>query len=102
MIVSHVDKKYCVPGDEKVLSKTSLLRYHNEGIKERKKLVAPATVPMMLMNTMRLHIKVLQLSKQVKASGKIIKNILMAAARDTEHDAFNSDWAWRRILEIWP
>lgn len=60
-IVSHVNKKYGVPGDEKVLSKTSLLRYHNEGIKERKKLGAPATVPMMLLNTMWMHIKVLQL-----------------------------------------
>ena len=37
-IVSHVNKKYGVPGDEKVLSKTSLLRYHNEGIKERNRI----------------------------------------------------------------
>ena len=26
----------------------------------------------------------------------------MAAARGTEHDGFNSDWAWRCIREIWP
>ena len=37
-MVSHVNKKYGVPGDKKVLSKTSLLRYHNERIKERKKI----------------------------------------------------------------
>ena len=92
-IVSHVNKKYGVRGDEKVLSKSSLLRYYNEGIKERKKMGAPPTVPLILLNAMRLHIKVLQISKQGQASGTIIKSKLVAAARGTEHDGFNSGWA---------
>ena len=52
---------------------------------------APATVPMMLLNTMRQNIKVLQLSKQGQARGDIIKSKLMAAERGTEHDGFDSD-----------
>ena len=50
---------------------------------------------------MRFHIKVLQLSKKGQASGKLIKAKLTAAAAGTEYEGY-SDWAWRRIRELYP
>ena len=50
MIVSFVKKKHGVPSDDKVLLKTSLLRYHKECIKERKKTGAPPSIPLILLN----------------------------------------------------
>ena len=63
---------------------------------------APPIIPIALLNTIRLHTKVLQLSKKGQASGKIIKAKLTAAATDTEHKGFDSDWAWRHIYELYP
>ena len=61
---------------------------------------APPTRMMVLLNAMRLHIKVLQISKQGKTSGKIIKNKLVASAVGTQYEEFDRDWAWRRIREL--
>ena len=51
---------------------------------------------------MRLHIKVLQLFKQGQASGRLVKGKLQAAAMGIEYEGFDSDWAWRRIREMYP
>ena len=101
-IVSQVNEEYGTDTVEKPLTKTTLMRYYNNDIKERKKVGAPPSIPLALLNTMRLHIKVLQLSKKGTASGKLIKAKLTAAAAGTEHEGFDSDWAWRRIRELYP
>ena len=64
------------------------MRYYNKNLKERKAVGAPPTIPLVLLNTMCLYIKVLQLSKKGKASGKLIKTKLTAATVGTEHERF--------------
>ena len=118
-----------VNGDHPIL-KTTVLRYHKIGIDKRRDVGAPTTISMTLLNCMRLHIKVLQISKvilknvhdsftftllftlltslfytiskQGQASGSKIKRKLIAAAICTFYEGFDSDWAWRRIHELWP
>ena len=118
-----------VNGD-KPISKMTVLRYHNIGLDERYAAGAPPTISMTLINCMRLHIKVLQVSKvilenvhnsftltllfklltyllytvskQGQASGSKIKRKLIAAAIGTCYEGFNGDWGWRRIRELWP
>ena len=51
---------------------------------------------------MRLHIKMLQLSKQGQASGRLVKGKLTAVVMGTIYKGFDSDWAWRRIREMFP
>ena len=57
----------------------------------RKIVGAPPNTPLVLLNVTRLHIKVLQLSKQGKLSSKIVKNKLAAATIYTECHGFDSD-----------
>ena len=87
---------------DKPVSKTTLLRYHKIGLDKRRAIGTPPTIPMNLLNCMRLHIKVLQVSKQGQAKGSEIKSKLIAAAKGTEHEDFDGDWVWRRIRELWP
>ena len=42
------------------------------------------------------------MSKKGQASGKLVKAKLVAAAAGTIHEGFDSDWAWRRIRELYP
>ena len=101
-IVAQVNCEYGTEDIEKPISRSTMMRYYASNITERKKAGAPPTIPIALLNTMRLHIKVLQLSKKGTASGKYIKAKLTAAAAGTEHEGFDSDWAWRRIRELYP
>ena len=57
---------------------------------------------MNLLNTIWMHIKVRQLSKQGQASGQTIKSKLVASLMETEHEILCGDLAWRRICGIWP
>ena len=57
---------------------------------------------MNLLNTMWLHIKVQQISKQGQASVQRIEIKLVALLMGTEHEGFCGDWAWRHIRDIWP
>ena len=82
-------------GDPFLVSRTTLTRYYKIGLDKKKRTEPPANIPMILINTMRLHDKVLQLSKQGQASGSSIKHKLTAATMGTEHKGFDSDWAWR-------
>ena len=61
-----------VNGDKPIL-KTTVLRYHKIGLDKLRAVGAPSTISMTLLNCMRLHIKVLQVSKV------ILKNV---------HDSF--------------
>ena len=79
-----------------------MLRYHKIGLDKRRAVGAPPTISMTLLNCMRLHIKVLQVSRQGQASGSEIKRKLIAAAIGTDYEGFDGDWAWRRIRELWP
>ena len=81
--------------DDEPLAKTTLLRYHNIGLDKRKPICAP-------LNTMRMHTKVQQLSKQGQDSGQTIKKKIVASVMGKEHKGFCGDWDWRRIREIWP
>ena len=72
------------------------------GLDKRKTVGAPPTIPMSILNTMRMHIKVQQVSKQGQASGEIIQSKLVASVIWTEHERFCGNWAWRRIRELWP
>ena len=101
-IVCAMNKKYGVKGDERPISRTTLSRYKLVGIANRQKVGAPEHIPTGLLNTMQLHIKVLQLSKQGQASGRMVKGKLTAAAMGTPYEGFDSDWAWRRIREMYP
>ena len=57
---------------------------------------------MNLLNTMRLHIKVQQLSKRGKASGKTIKSKLVALLMGKDHKIFYGNWYWSCFSERWP
>ena len=101
-IVQYINGKYGVEKDARPLSRTSLNRYYKIGIDKQKSVGTPLSIPMVLLNAMRLYIKVLQLSKRGQASGQIIKGKLVASASGTEHEGFDPDWAWRQIRELWP
>ena len=72
-IIDHVNESYLLNGD-KLISKTTL---HNKTKYLERTISRPGPkqlkVPQQLLETMKLHIKVLQLSKQGQASGTIIK-----------------------------
>ena len=42
------------------------------------------------------------MSKEGQASGKLVKAKLAAAAAGTIYEGFDSDWAWRRMRELYP
>ena len=87
---------------DKPVAKTTLPRYHKIGLDKRKHVGAPPTIPMNLLNNMRLHIKLQQLSKQVQSSGQTIKIKLVSLVMGTEHEGFCVDWDWRFIRDLWP
>ena len=101
-ILEYINKKYGVESDKTPLSRTSLTRYHQIGVDKRKSVGAPPSIPMALLNAVRLHILVLQASKLGQVSEKMIKAKLVASASGTEHEGFDPDWAWRRMRELWP
>ena len=118
-----------VNGD-KPISKTTVLRYHKIGLDICWAVGAPPTISMTLLNCMRLHLKVLQVSKvilknvhnsftftllftlltyllytvskQGQVSGSKIKKKILAAAIGTCYEGFDGDWVWHRIHELWP
>ena len=101
-IICSMNKKYGVKNDESPLSRTTLMRYKTFGLAGRQRVGAPEYIPTILLNAMRLHIKIVQLSKQGQASSQVIKSKLMAAAKGTKYEGFDSDWAWRRLREMYP
>ena len=78
----------------------TLTRYYKIGLDKKRRTGPSAKILMILLTTMRVHIKVLQLSKQGKKSGLSIKHKLTAVEMGTEHEEFDSDWAWRHIREL--
>ena len=81
-IVNHINNKYNDDGPN-FFSITPLMKYHKEKVRKTKTMGAPPTIPMVLLNVILLHMKFLQLSKQRKASGKIIRNKIVAYAVGT-------------------
>ena len=73
VIMLQVIKEYNTESFKLPITRTALIRYYNDDLKERKVVGAPPTIPQAPLNTMRLHIKVLQLSKKGQASGRLIK-----------------------------
>jgi len=61
-IIAQVNKT--LQCGDKPVAKTTLLRYHTVRLDKWKPIGAPLIIPMNLLNTMQLHIKVQQLSKQ--------------------------------------
>ena len=97
-----MNKKYVVKDDPVPLSRTRLMRYKTFRLASRKIIGAPEHISTVLLNAMRLYIKILQLSKQGQVSGRVIKGKLTAAAMGTQYEGFDSDWAWRRLREMYP
>ena len=62
---------------------------------------APPTILMVLLNVMQLHIKVLHISNQRQASGKMIKNKPVVAVVGTQYEGFSINWSWRHMSELW-
>ena len=88
--------------DIKRVSRTTLNRYDFIGMESRKPQGPVPLLPMVLLNTVRLHIKILQLSRTGQSSGSSIKNKLVASAIGTKYDGFDADAAFIRIRKIWP
>ena len=105
-IVSLVHKKYAKSVDARLLiSTTSLHRYskqNSQSYRQRKRQGPPEKIPTHLLNTVRLHMKVQQLSKKGQASGASIKGILAASVKGTQHEEFNAKWAWERLRKDYP
>lgn len=91
-IVNFISCKYGGNNDKKPLSKTSMNRYNTIGINKQNNTGTPLSIPMVLLNAMRLHIIVLQLTKKGQASGQIIKGKVVVSASGTEHKGFDYDW----------
>ena len=102
-IVAHVTEKHMLPGD-KPISKTTLHRFCSAGglVENRKRQGPPNKVPMALLNTMRLHMKVQQVSKKGQISGAKVRSMLSAAVEGTKNPTFNSNWAFERLLDEFP
>lgn len=99
-IVAHVNKHY-LQGAEKPLSKTTMVRYYQLGLTERQTTMKPK-ISLTLLNTMRLHIRIQQMSRQTLMPRSLIKEKLLGAVSGTQHDGFCVDWAWQRIRDLWP
>ena len=78
------------------------MQYHKEKVRNKNTIGALSTIPVVFLNAMRLHIKMLQLSNQGQASGKMIKNKLDASEVGNQYEGFGINWAWRPIRELWP
>ena len=63
-IVSQVNDEYSTASLNTPIIRTMLMRYYTKKVKERKKAGAPPIISLALLNTMRLHIKLLQLLKK--------------------------------------
>ena len=101
-IVLYTNSKYGVEKYEQLLSRTSLNRYHRIGIDKRKSVGMLLLIPMVLLNVMRLRIKVLQPLKRSQASGQIIKGKLVASVSGIEHKGFDPDWVCSWVHESCP
>ena len=99
-ILYHTNKKYgdAVPN---LFSRTLLMQYHKEKVNKNKTMCAPPTILMVLLNVMQLHIKVLHISNQRQASGKMIKNKPVVAVVGTQYEGFSINWSWRHMSELW-
>ena len=76
------------------------MRYKREKAIKKNTMAEPPNILMVLLNSIQLHIKVLHISKQGQASGKMIKNKCVSYAMVTQYEGFNSDWLWRLIHEL--
>lgn len=94
------NQRHRVDGDTRSISRITLVQYKVRSIENQRRVGAIESIPYQLLDTMRLHIKVLQLSKHDQASGQVIKGKLTAAATGTKYEDFDSDWVWRRICEM--
>ena len=77
----HVNEKYLLPGDKPV-GRTTICRYGKIGFDKRKK-DGKVKISSDLPNTMRLHMKVQQLSRNGQASGFMVRTKLAAAVHGT-------------------
>ena len=100
-ILNEVNKKY-LSDDSKRLTKGTFFRYFNNEIKELQPRGPPPLLPKELLNAVRLHIKILQLSRKSQASGPLIQRILAAATHDTEYAGCSTKSAWLRIRKEFP
>ena len=64
---------------------------NNIGIKKKWDIWTPLPIPRILLNAMKLHIKVLQLLKKGPLLGHFVKSKLVAAISRTEHKEFDPD-----------
>ena len=89
--------------DQKKVTKTTLQRYVRLGLKSAPKLGAKPSLPIALLNAVRLHIKMKQLSRSSQATPIEIKAAMMASVKDTRHEGtFNVEYAWHRLRELYP
>ena len=89
-------------GDKKV-TKTTLLRYVKLGLDSIQHRGVRPRVPPALLNAVRLHIKMQQLSRSKQATPMDIKGAMMASVKDTAYEGtFNIEAAWTRLRELYP
>ena len=78
------------------------MRYKREKAIKKNTMAEPPNILMVLLNSMQLHIKVLHISKQGQASGKIINNKLVTSEVGTQYEGFGRYWTCRCIPKLWP
>ena len=80
--------------DPKKVTKTTLQRYVRLGLKSAPRLGAKPSLPIVLLNAVRLHIKMKQLSRSSQATPIEIKAAMMASVKDTRHEGtFHVEYA---------
>ena len=102
-IVGDINGK--LSDEDKKITKTTVQRYVKKGVLcEYPLKPGPAQrIPLVLLNAVRLHIKMMQLARSKEATPQDIKAVMLASVKETRHEgSFNIEYAWRRVRELYP
>ena len=100
-ILVSVNKKYLM-NENKQLKKGTFFRYYSKNIKERLAHGPNKKLPNELINIIRLHIKMQQLSKKSQVSGRDVQNMIGLAVKGTEFENCCTKAAWLRVRKEYP
>ena len=100
-ILKEVNFKY-LSEDTKKITKGTLLRYYDNQWQEKVPKGPAPMLPDEFMNMIRLHIKVMQLSKKAQPSGNLIQQLISSSVVGTQYENCSARAAWNRVRRMFP
>ena len=98
-ILKEVNAKY-LSEDNKKITKGTLLRYYDNQWEAKVQKGPAPLLPDAFMNMIRLHMKVMQLSKKSQPSGNLMKQLITSSVVGTQYENCSARAAWDRVKRI--